>query len=162
MGAKKKRNYFLPFTWCWFFINYIFPFKVMCLNFTITTCMTILIKIGIGTHVKIFHFQDWSVKDLLTNICYYFFKQNQIRAKIFLEAVYMSFHFGEKWNIFAMLKLQTTRNELIAVCETEMKLISGSLELWYCKNISFHPEMKAHVNGLLVKCPRNYIILVKC
>jgi len=46
-----------------------------------------------------------------------------------------------------MSQLQTTRNEYITVCETEIKLISGSLKL---KNISFRPEVKTHVNGLLV------------
>jgi len=53
----------------------------------------------------------------------------KLSKRNFLEAVYMSFHFGVKRNIFAMSQLQTTRNELITVCESEMKLISGS---WNC------------------------------
>jgi len=41
----------------------------------------------------------------------------------------MSFNFGVKWNIFANPRLQSTRNELIMVSQTEMKLISAS---WSC------------------------------
>jgi len=53
-----------------------------------------------------------------------------------LEAVYTSFHFGAKWNMW--------------------DLISGSLKLWHCKNNFISPRNENSCKRPLRNVPRNF------